>query len=200
MSILLIGGVFDRNKGRSSGYIQKLGDLLGAVTMNGGNYIDLVELSNNTLEYNCILWFCDVSNEEAKLLPSLISNNRKALIIRSKFNSGKYTDEQLLDMMREQQVEYLVEFTKESSKVKSRVLGIGGGMRDCRESLYTLANYLDREIYYYSLRAKPILNYTTPLEPCTIFTHLQPPNPTYYHVHNPNNDSLHQNSLARLNL
>lgn len=73
MKILVVGGTYDRDGGKESGLIRKLGGALTKFTKdhiayaNGGYIEDLKLLLNDTKSYDAVFWFANVSNDEEKI-------------------------------------------------------------------------------------------------------------------------------------
>lgn len=74
---LIVGGTFDRENGKSSGLIDKLGRAIAVAAMaandftvevqNGGNIDRLKELLDSTPDNDFVFWFANVSNDEEKI-------------------------------------------------------------------------------------------------------------------------------------
>lgn len=124
MNLLLVGGVFNGEGGRSSGYFGKLAESIACqlpgieCTIVNGGYIDgLVGF----VDMGCpthIIWMCDVPNTYDKVLPSIMKKNPGVVLIQSKSNIGKrYRDEELYGRMYHSGAEMLVEFDQRCGKV-----------------------------------------------------------------------------------
>lgn len=121
MQTLLVGGVFDPNGGRPSGYITKLGNALQQHlpemrVINGGTYEDLKVIAANLQDGQNLLWFADVSNALPKLLADIMQLYPRTVLVQSKNNRlGKYYRTELWDRMHKSGAELLVEFTDDDS-------------------------------------------------------------------------------------
>ena len=104
--VLIVGGTFDRENGRSSGLIAKMGKSIAKAVMsvddftkisvevqNGGNIERLKELLSETLENDFVFWFANVSNKEEKIR-DVKSVAPHTLLITSKRND--YVDEECI--------------------------------------------------------------------------------------------------------
>lgn len=118
MKILMVGGTFNNDGGRASGYFAKLAAGIvehvgiGATIINGGTYQSLVETVDQTPDVTHLFWFADVPNDLPKLLPGLRERNPDMMLFTSKNNRlGKYTREQLIQRLIDAQGQYLIEFT-----------------------------------------------------------------------------------------
>ena len=134
-NILLVGGVFDSDGGRESGYITKLGEALAGdevktCVINGGHYDILAATILSISKVTHILWFADIPNELPKLLSDLQTRFSSAVLVQSKNNRlGKYSREDLLDRMQASRSELLVEFTNQDDKLAATLLTITGKTR-----------------------------------------------------------------------
>jgi len=134
-TMLLVGGTFDTNGGRPSGYFGKLAHSLQAAVpeattsiLNGGSFAALEFAIDRVVGVTHLLWFADVPNDLPKLLPILKSKYPGLVLVSSKNNrKGLYTREALQERMRRSRSEFLVEFTNgEEGKLVGSVLGVAG--------------------------------------------------------------------------
>lgn len=70
--ILIVGGSWDLNGGRESGFIKKfyleLSTYNNNITyLNGGNYNDLQTILNSVKDYDVVCWFANVDNSLPKV-------------------------------------------------------------------------------------------------------------------------------------
>ena len=70
--ILIVGGSWDLNGGRESGFIKKfyleLSTYNNNITyLNGGNYNDLQTILNSVKDYDVVCWFANVDNSLPKI-------------------------------------------------------------------------------------------------------------------------------------
>jgi hypothetical protein len=118
MQLLLVGGAFNADGGRPSGYFGKLAAALanalpGAQVnlVNGGTYDDLAAKVQAVDGVTHLLWFADVPNELPKLLPMLKERYPALVLVASKNNRrGLYDRAALYARMQAARSEWLVEF------------------------------------------------------------------------------------------
>lgn len=97
MNILLVGGRFDDDGGRPSGYITKLAEALRALGVkvddfNGGPYDRLPLLVNAVAgQGDVVLWFADVPNDKEKVVGNIKRKYPRTLLVTSKRNEPKGT-------------------------------------------------------------------------------------------------------------
>lgn len=121
MQTLLVAGTFNTDGGRPSGYIAKLAATLQQYLpnlriINGGTHTDLRSITMQLADVQNLLWFADVPNEWAKLLPSIVRSYPKIVLVQSKNNrQGKYSVDDLYRRMHQSGAELLVEFTEDST-------------------------------------------------------------------------------------
>jgi len=65
---MIVGGDFGENQ-KPSSVIEKLGDRLNSIKLNGGSISDIKEISTNLDEYDLIIWAPNISNEVEKVYP-----------------------------------------------------------------------------------------------------------------------------------
>jgi N-acetyl-gamma-glutamylphosphate reductase/murein DD-endopeptidase MepM/ murein hydrolase activator NlpD len=117
-SVFLVGGTFNTEGGRPSGYFGKLADALCAAlpkatfqVLNGGSYDQFRESVEVADGVSHLLWFADVPNDLPKLIPVLKERNPGLVLVSSKNNRRKlYSREALFERMRKSRSELLVEF------------------------------------------------------------------------------------------
>ena len=127
MNILLVGGTFDRERGKESGLIKKLGDSIvalneGNITIcNGGNVERLKQLLDTSPNYDCVFWFANVDNTEEKIR-DVKSIAPHTLLVTSKRNDNeKYTFEELLQRALAIKANLCFEFSKVDTIFNIRV-------------------------------------------------------------------------------
>ena len=118
LHVLVVGGTFNLEGGRPSGYVAKFTQALvesmpyaSVVGVNGGAYglLEAMLLDLHSLTH--LFWFADVPNDLPKLLPILHERFPALTLVTSKNNRAqKYTRSQLFDRMRAAGAECLVEF------------------------------------------------------------------------------------------
>ena len=111
--VLVVGGTFDRNDGKSSGLIDKLGKAIAIAAMaannstvevqNGGNIERLKELLDETPDNDFVFWFANVSNDEEKIRDvkaiaphTLLITSKRNDFVDETFTKQKYDFEELL--------------------------------------------------------------------------------------------------------
>jgi len=129
MKILMVGGTFNNEGGRASGYFAKLTMAIvesvgvGATIINGGTYQSLVDTVEQTPNVTHLFWFADVPNDLPKLLPGLRERNPDMMLFTSKNNrQQKYSRAQLVQRLIDAQGQYLIEFTNLDSTLPSSPL------------------------------------------------------------------------------
>lgn len=92
MRIALIGGTFDTNGGRRSGYVEHLYLALRTKRpfyRNGGTYEDLTKVVSDLGNVDAVLWFADVPNDLPKLVGDIKARWPKLYLVTSKRNFGE---------------------------------------------------------------------------------------------------------------
>jgi hypothetical protein len=122
IKLLIVGGTFDREGGRSSGLISSMLESIhnhGAADFdiaaaNGGTIEDLQQvLLPSVVDYKVVLWFANVSNDEVKLR-DVKAINPKCILITSKRNDGgKYTFAELTSRALAIKANLTIEFVKD---------------------------------------------------------------------------------------
>lgn len=127
--ILLVGGTFDDNVGKPSGYVNTVSNIIGGLylinedvlfTHNGGMYSDLEMLctpkyTSSAVPLDCthIIWFANVPNDKPKLLSQVKQKWPKAILTISKRNDdNKYNLFDLVFRALNVKANLLVEFKK----------------------------------------------------------------------------------------
>jgi hypothetical protein len=115
---LIVGGTFNADGGRASGYINKLTAALReelpfakVSLVNGGTYEALAAEIEAVGAVTHLAWFADVPNEYPKLLPVLKRRYPAMVLVASKNNrKGLYNRDALYARMHAARNELLVEF------------------------------------------------------------------------------------------
>jgi len=115
---LIVGGTFNAEGGRASGYINKLAAALTAELplakvslVNGGTYEALADEIEAVGAVTHLAWFADVPNDYPKLLPVLKKRYPAMVLVASKNNrKGLYSRDALYARMHAARNELLVEF------------------------------------------------------------------------------------------
>lgn len=126
--VLVVGGTFDREGGRPSGLVKKISEQMqsrndfSTTIINGGTLEYLhSEVFNMVVDYNIVLWFANVSNDEFKLR-DVKSLNPKCILITSKRNDdNKYTFAELISRALAIKANLTVEFSKVEDKFNMTV-------------------------------------------------------------------------------
>lgn len=131
MNVLYVGGDFNDEKPRPSGYFAKLFDALelfrhedGGVTFwNGGTLADLSNLLQGIERFKVIYWFANVPNTEAKLVNSIKHLAPKAILVTSKNNiDGRYPYQAIISRMLTVKANLSVVFTKNDRTIQGTVI------------------------------------------------------------------------------
>lgn len=128
LRILFVGGTFNNNGGRASGYVNKVLDQLAhylpniSVTVwNGGFYRSLKTL--DVTGYDVIFWWPNIPNSEEKLLGRIKTENSTCVLVISKVNNQhKYNIATLCQRMLAVKANLLVEFDTEPERIIARIL------------------------------------------------------------------------------
>jgi hypothetical protein len=151
--ILIVGGTWDNNGGKSSSFVNKLAEALWECEhnftwiCNGGNYSKLQSILEESVDYNTVIWLANVSNDLDKLR-DVKSYNPRAMFINSKRNDGgKYSFQELIARSLEQKANLTLEFRKgEDGIIQTRIFDpLGTIWSDFTSDLdKTAKNLLDR--------------------------------------------------------
>lgn len=133
--VLIVGGTFDNEGGRPSKLIFRLYDELvkeltfDATLFNGGRVSDLHNvILPSVIEYNVVLWFANVPNDEDKLR-DVKAINPKVILITSKRNDNyKYTFAELISRALAIKANLTVEFSKQDDKFNMMLFDPLGNM------------------------------------------------------------------------
>ena len=120
--IFCVGGVFDDEGGRPSGYFDKLTEELHKLnaggTMsyaNGGFYSEMEEFLRVAHNHDTVLWAADVPNDKPKLVKELKKLNPKLMLIITKSNKqSKYSRKHLAARALQSKANLLIEFNEDS--------------------------------------------------------------------------------------
>jgi hypothetical protein len=121
--ILFVGGSWDLNGGRESGFIKKFYlELLtynnNITYLNGGNYNDLQTILNSVEDYDVICWFANVDNSLPKVR-SVKKINPYTILIGSKRNdNNKYSFVEVLNRTLMERHNLSIEFSKQKEIYK----------------------------------------------------------------------------------
>lgn len=96
MKVLIIGGTYDDNGGKQSGFVNKFVECFRNKNSNvtyhsHGYYSNLEQHLSTVVDYDVVFWFANISNDKPKLLNRIKQLNSKVLLISSKNNlNGNY--------------------------------------------------------------------------------------------------------------
>lgn len=119
LQILLVGGTFDAQGGRPSGYLRQMAAALQSAlpedacrVVNGGTLAELEALPQELAALSHVFWFADVSNDHPKLLRQFKQAFPRLVLVSSKNNRrGRYRAEELFERLEASQSRLLLEFT-----------------------------------------------------------------------------------------
>lgn len=121
MKILFVGGDFNDDGGRPSGYCKKMiEELNGRIgtevsSMNGGEFSFLEFVLTKIHRYDVVFWFANVPNDKPKLIREVKKLNKTCMLVTSKSNmDGEYSFQDLVGRALQNKANMLVEFTKQS--------------------------------------------------------------------------------------
>lgn len=127
--VLVVGGTFDREGGRPSGMVASIIDCISkdpeidVTAVNGGLVDDLCqEILPTVVDFKVVLWFANVSNDEAKFR-DVKAINPKCILVTSKRNDdNKYTFAELISRALAIKANLTIEFSKESNGLFNMML------------------------------------------------------------------------------
>lgn len=128
---LIVGGTFDGDEGKPSGFIAKLADaiacLVGNVTLvNGGNWMALArKLPGHLSDKTVVFWGPNVSNDEEKMIRQIKDLNPACFLVSTKRNYGEgdaYTRLDLVARALKTKSNLLLELTQEDGKFASTLI------------------------------------------------------------------------------
>lgn len=147
--MLLVGGVFNDEGGRPSGYISKLASELCLLNkdvevINGGFYTDLEKYLNNYKDLNTLFWFCDVPNDKPKLVNGIVELCPKLHLVISKNNkSRKYNIDNFVERMENAHSQILIEFKNNGSNIVATIFdNLGTVILNEESDLKNLAKHI----------------------------------------------------------
>lgn len=133
MRVALVGGKFDVNGGRRSGYVARLKQALEGradvvLYQNGGHYDSLAGLVDFFVSVDVVLWFADVPNELPKLVGDIKKRWPTLFLVTSKANfddtglGTPYNWSEILGRALKVKANLTVEFTGHPREVEATVL------------------------------------------------------------------------------
>lgn len=121
--ILIVGGNFDTEGGRPSSLIKNIHNELNKETtfdvtcFNGGLVYELQNyILGSVIDYNIVLWFANVSNDETKLRDVKALNPKVILVTSKRNDNNKYTFAELISRALAIKSNLTVEFSKQTDK------------------------------------------------------------------------------------
>lgn len=127
--VLVVGGTFDREGGRPSSMVASIIECISkdpeidVTAVNGGLVDDLCQdILPTVVDFKVVLWFANVSNDEAKFR-DVKAINPKCILVTSKRNDdSKYTFAELISRALAIKANLTIEFSKESSGLFNMML------------------------------------------------------------------------------
>ena len=172
--ILIVGGTFDRENGKPSGLIEKLGEAVKQTAndfttqiYNGGNIEQLKSCLEDTPNNDFVFWFANVSNDEEKIRDvkavaphTLLITSKRNDFVDDSCTNQKYDFEELLQRALAIKANLCFEFCKmPSKKFKMKVFDPLGCVwyegEDINEAVKATINRLN---YLSSVTRKPSIN------------------------------------------
>lgn len=127
LKVAIVGGTWDENGGRSSGYVTKLGQASGDEGMeislfNGGNFSSLEKVLNGKtlLAQDVIFWLANIPND----LPKIVGVKKvypHKLLVSSKRNNNEYIFAELINRALLQKANLCSDFCKNDGKIHARL-------------------------------------------------------------------------------
>lgn len=115
--ILIVGGTFDDNGGRSSSLVSKIYNTIvvngyDVNIYNGGQYSDIENILESTINYKYVIWWANVPNDKPKM-QNVKEINPKCILVTSKRNNdSKYGFAELINRALSAKANLCVEFSK----------------------------------------------------------------------------------------
>lgn len=147
MSKWIVGGVFDKNGGRSSKFIEKMGEAFSEYSvLNGGHLHELEDF--NVKECSVLVWFADISNDvKGKFVSNLKKINPKMVLVISKRVDGRvdFKDSDFIGRMLNVHAVLGLMIDKTSTGVVNRVLDPLGN---------EYCNTMDTDVVFNALKSR----------------------------------------------
>jgi hypothetical protein len=128
MNITIIGGTFNDEGGKPSGWVTKLGQAFNeldyaTVMCNGGTWETLSQQLSNLPDQGVVCWFADVPNDKPKIVSSIKELHPKLFLVTSKRNlDNEYSMHDLVSRALALKANLLVEISGTRTEVLSTVL------------------------------------------------------------------------------
>lgn len=148
--ILFVGGTWNLEGGKKSKIISEFAKYLpNATVFNGGNYDNLNEILELSIDYDTVIWWANVPNELPKIR-NVKDINYKTMLVSSKRNdNNKYSFQDLLQRSFELKSNLMIEFSKNNDLYSMRLfdpLGNiwyeGTNIKDCSNELMDRLNFI----------------------------------------------------------
>ena len=112
-NILFVGGNWGLNGGKKSKIVDKFAnELPNCKVYNGGNYNDLNQILESSINYDVVIWWANVDNDLPKIR-NVKEINYKTMLVSSKRNvDNKYSFQDLLQRSFALKSNLTIEFTK----------------------------------------------------------------------------------------
>jgi ribulose-5-phosphate 4-epimerase/fuculose-1-phosphate aldolase len=121
--VLIVGGTFDNEGGRPSKLINSMYNEIASVNgyevilYNGGLVTDLHNyILPSVVDYQIVMWFANVSNDEDKLRDVKVINPKCILITSKRNDDSKYTFAELISRALAIKANLTIEFSKHDDK------------------------------------------------------------------------------------
>lgn len=119
MKVLCVGGTFDNENGTPSGFINKMcseikkNNKIELTIYNGGNVHFLHnDILNSVKNFDVVMWFPNVSNEEEKTRDVKAINPKTILVTSKRNDNNKYTFAELISRSLSIKSNLTIEFSK----------------------------------------------------------------------------------------
>ena len=148
--ILFVGGNWDLLGGRESKIVNEFSKYLPNVDVyNGGNYNDLENIIESSINYDTVIWWANVDNSLPKIR-NVKEKNYKTMLITSKRNiNNEYSFQDLLQHSLKLKANLTVEFSKIDNLYNMRLFDPLGNMwysgtniKECAESLLSRLSFI----------------------------------------------------------
>ena len=152
--VLMVGGTWDLNGGKESGFIRKfyteLAMYLDDITyLNGGKYNDLKQILDSVGNYDVVLWFPNVDNSLDKVR-HVKKINPYAILVGSKRNDGKYNFVDVLNKTLIERHNLSIEFKKENNTIKMLLFDPLGTKWYEGDNIHDFVEHLYKRLYFLS--------------------------------------------------
>lgn len=119
MKILMVGGTWDNEEGKSSSIVKKISNIISTINdieiivKNGGNYNELEKIANSSYNYDIVFWWANVSNDLSKIR-NIKEIAPHIMLVSSKRNdNNKYSFQELVNRALSMKANLVFEFKKQ---------------------------------------------------------------------------------------